>query len=222
MSNPLLVLASNSARRLQLLALGGWVFQVHPTDADESQFPAETPGDYVVRLAKSKARTCAATAHADLIILGADTAVVDGYEILGKPQDLDEAAAMLRQLRGHSHQVFTGIAVLRVSDGAIITDLCITNVTIRAYNDNEIESYVLTGDPLDKAGAYAIQHPGFKPVENLTGCYASVMGLPLCHLSRSLHKLDFAQKTDLSSKCQSVLNYTCPISSAVLGGEAIG
>jgi septum formation protein len=220
--NPILVLASNSARRFQLLAMGGWLFQVRPIDLDESQLPAETPGDYVIRLAKSKARTCAATTREDSIILGADTVVVDGGEVLGKPQDPDGATTMLHQLRGHCHQVYTGIALVRVSNGAIVTDLCITNVPMRAYDDNEIESYVLTGDPLDKAGAYAIQHPLFKPVVNLTGCYASVMGLPLCHLSRSLHKLDFACKTDISSQCQSVLNYTCQISSAVLNGEAIG
>ena len=222
MSIPLLVLASNSPRRRQLLALGGWLFHVRPTDVDEDQLPTESPGTYVLRLAESKARACAATAHEDLIILGADTAVVDGDEILGKPKNLAEAAAMLRQLRGHKHQVYTGIAVLRLSDGAIVTDLCVTSVPMRAYSDNEIDAYVLTGDPLDKAGAYAIQHPKFQPVENLAGCYASVMGLPLCHLARSLHKLDIAPKTDIAAECQSALNYACPIYSAVLRGETIG
>ena len=217
-----MVLASNSPRRRELLALGGWLFQVRPTNVDENQLPSEPPEAYVLRLAESKARVCAATAHEESIILGADTAVVDGSEILGKPKDPAEAADMLHKLRGHSHQVYTGIALLKMSDGVVITDLCITTVPMRFYSDTEIEAYVLTGDPLDKAGAYAIQHPQFQPVENLSGCYASVMGLPLCHLVRSLHKLDVAPKSDIAAECQSALDYACPISSAVLCGETIG
>ena len=204
------------------MALGGWLLHVRPVEVDESQLPGEAPGPYVLRLAESKAQACAATAHEDLTILAADTAVVDGDEILGKPKDMAKAVAMLYQLRGRSHQVYTGIAALRLSDRKLITDLCITVVPMRAYSDDEIEAYVATGDPLDKAGAYAIQHPKFHPVENLTGCYAGVMGLPLCHLTRSLRKLDIAPKTDISAACQSALNYTCPISSAVLRGEMVG
>ena len=222
MNKPLLVLASNSPRRRELLALGGWMFHTRPADVDESQIPGEAPGAYVVRLAESKARACAETAHADLTILAADTAVIDGEAILGKPKDMAEAMQMLKKLRGHSHQVYTGIAVLRLSDGRMVTDLCITDVPMRAYRDDEIEAYVATGDPLDKAGAYAIQNAGFHPVEALRGCYASVMGLPLCHLARSLHKLDIAPRSDVGAECQSALGYACPISSAVLRGEMVG
>jgi predicted house-cleaning NTP pyrophosphatase (Maf/HAM1 superfamily) len=93
---------------------------------------------------------------------------------------------------------------------------------MRDYRDDEIEAYVATGDPLDKAGAYAIQNAGFHPVEAMRGCYASVMGLPLCHLARSLHKLDIAPRTDIAAECQSALGYACPISSAVLRGEMVG
>ena len=221
-SKSLLVLASNSPRRRELLALGGWMFHVRPAEVDEKTNSGEAPGAYVLRLAESKARACAATAHADLIILAADTAVVDGEEILGKPKDMAEAIEMLRRLRGHSHQVYTGIAVLRLSDGKLVTDLCVTDVPMRTYTDDEIETYVITGDPFDKAGAYAIQHPKFHPVDKPTGCYASVMGLPLCHLTRSLRQLDIPPRTDISTECQSALDYACPISAAVLRGEVVG
>jgi len=85
---------------------------------------------------------------------------------------------MLTQLRGRTHQVYTGVALLRVIDGHLLKELCVTDVPMREYSDEEIRSYVATGDPLDKAGAYAIQHPEFRPVANMSGCYASVMGLP--------------------------------------------
>ncbi len=222
MGKPLLVLASNSPRRRELLALGGWMFHTSPAEVDESQRPGEAPGNYVLRLAESKARICAASAHEGLTILAADTAVVDGKAILGKPSDIAEAVEMLRLLRGRTHQVYTGIAVMRMSDGNLGTDLCVTDVPMRAYGDEEMDAYVATGDPLDKAGAYAIQHPKFHPVEKLTGCYASVMGLPLCHLTRTLRPLGISPKTDISAECQSSLNYTCPISAAVLRGEQVG
>ncbi len=222
MGKPLLVLASNSPRRRELLALGGWMFHTRPAEVDESQRPGEAPGTYVLRLAESKARTCAATAHAGLTILAADTAVVDGKAVLGKPKDMAEAVAMLRQLRGRTHQVYTGIAVMSMSGGNLGTDLCVTDVPMRAYGVEEMDAYVATGDPLDKAGAYAIQHPKFHPVKKMTGCYASVMGLPLCHLTRTLRPLDITPRTDIPAECQSSLNYTCPISAAVLRGEQVG
>jgi septum formation protein len=221
-NNPSLVLASNSPRRRELLRLGGWKFQTRPADVDESQKPGEAPGAYVLRLAGSKAQACAGSAQAEEIILAADTAVILGGVILGKPKDTADAVEMLKTLRGRSHQVYTGIAVLRFSDGTQVTDLCITDVPMRTYRDDEIEAYAASGDPLDKAGAYAIQNAGFHPVEALQGCYASVMGLPLCHLARSLHKLDIAPGSDIAAECQSHLSYTCPISAAVLRGEMVG
>jgi septum formation protein len=230
MASPLLVLASNSPRRRELLKLGGWTFEIRPADVDENQHPDEAPTAYVLRLAKSKARACAKifkhkgmlSTHEDIIILSADTAVVDGKAILGKPKDMNEAVKMLRQLCGRTHQVYTGIAVMRLTDGNISTDLCVTDVPMRTYSDEELSSYVATGDPLDKAGAYAIQHPKFHPVEKISGCYASVMGLPLCHLTRTLRKFDIFPKADISTECQSSLNYICPISAAVLRGEQVG
>jgi septum formation protein len=221
-AKPLLVLASNSPRRRELLALGGWMFHVRPTEVDERVRRGDAPGTYVLRLAKSKARACAKTAHKDLTILAADTVVVDGKNILGKPKDMAEAVEMLRRLRGRSHQVYTGLVVLRMSDGRLLTDLCITEVPMREYYDEEIADYVATGDPLDKAGAYAIQHPKFQPVEALAGCYASVMGLPLCHLVRTLRQVDILPAADVPARCQSALDYQCSITHAVLRGEQVG
>jgi septum formation protein len=156
------------------------------------------------------------------VIVAADTAVVVDDSLLGKPQDVAAAVQMLRRLRGRSHQVYTGLAVVKMPDGDPLTDLCITDVPMRTYSDEEIDAYVASGDPLDKAGAYAIQHPAFHPVEKLAGCYASVMGLPLCHLVRTLHKLDVLPRSDVPARCQSALHYTCPISAAVLNGEQVG
>jgi len=214
--HPLLILASNSPRRRQLLALADWMFNVIIADVDESTRANESPADYVLRLAETKAR--AITAHPNQIILAADTTVVDGNDILGKPQDNAEAFAMLTRLRGHTHQVYTGIALLRLSDGFILKELSVTDVPMRNYSDEEIKSYIQTGDPLDKAGAYAIQHPRFKPVASMSGCYAGVMGLPMCHVVRMMRKMDSPPHADVPVKCQTLLEYQCPVSRAILNG----
>ena len=217
----ILILASNSPRRKQLLSLGGWAFNVAVADVDESQLPGEKPGDYVLRLAKSKARKSAQNASEESIVIAADTSVVDGDDILGKPVDAEDAVRMLKRLRGHTHQVYTGLALLRVSDSRLLTDLSVTDVPMRNYSDNELSAYVQTGDPLDKAGAYAIQHPDFQPVENLTGCFASVMGLPLCRLTYLLGQLDLTPNSEVGTQCQTELRYDCAISDAILRGEMI-
>jgi septum formation protein len=217
---PLLILASNSPRRRQLLALTGWKFSVSAADVDESQFSNELPADYVLRLAETKARaTAVAEADADQIILAADTTVVDGSDILGKPKDGAEATTMLKRLRGHTHQVYTGVALLRPSDGLLLKDLCVTDVPMRDYSDEEILAYVQTGDPLDKAGAYAIQHPQFQPVARMDGCFASVMGLPVCHVIRLMRQVDSQPNTDFFIPCETLLEYQCPVSNAILSGE---
>ena len=216
----ILLLASNSPRRKQLLALGNWNFNIVVSDVDESQLADETPKDYVLRLAQAKALAVVEKAHPENIIIGSDTAVVDGNEILGKPKDEMDAVRMLKQLRGHTHQVFTGVAVYRVDSESMLTELCVTDVPMRNYSDDEIQAYVKTGDPLDKAGAYAIQHPDFQPVESMSGCYASVMGLPMCHVLRTLKKLDVYAMADVPLGCQTLLNYQCPVSSAILSVES--
>lgn len=216
-SSPSLVLASNSPRRRQLLSLADWSFVVSVANVDESLHEDESPADYVLRLAETKAR--AAASHEDARFhLAADTAVVDGSDILGKPKDNAEAFAMLRRLRGHMHQVYTGVALLRVSDGLLLKELSVTDVPMRDYSDEEIQAYIQTGDPLDKAGAYAIQHPQFQPVAHMEGCYASVMGLPMCHVVRMLRKLDSPPQADVPAQCQALLEYECPVSGAILSG----
>jgi MAF protein len=216
---PPLILGSNSPRRRQLLALTGWRFSVAAADVDESQYENESPTEYVLRLAEAKAR--AIEADTDQLILAADTTVVDGSDILGKPQDAAEATMMLRRLRGHIHQVYTGIVLLRPRDGQILKDICVTDVPMRDYSDAEIEAYVQTGDPLDKAGAYAIQHPEFQPVADLNGCFASVMGLPVCHVIRLMRKMEDIQPvSNFFLSCETLLEYRrCPVSNAILHGE---
>jgi nucleoside triphosphate pyrophosphatase len=214
-----LVLASNSPRRKQLLALGGWIFKVLPAEVDENPLPGESPRAYVLRLAEAKARCAAKRSGAEAIVIAADTTVVDGGDILGKPADARQAELMLRRLRGHTHQVYTALAVFTPSDGVLLTDCCVTDVPIREYSEEELRAYVSTGDPLDKAGAYAIQHPGFKPVISLQGCYANVVGMPLCHLVRTLDKLDIHPESSIPQACQASLQYACPVYPRVLAGD---
>ena len=211
------MLASNSPRRRQLLGLTGLDFSVYPADVDETPFDGEPANAYVQRLAASKARAVGAQAASDSLVIAADTTVVDGNQILGKPVDNADAARMLRQLRGRTHQVYTAVAVLRNAE--LMVECCGTDVPMRHYSDAEMQAYIESGDPLDKAGAYAIQHPGFHPVENLQGCYANVVGLPLCHLVRALRKFDIELASGLPSACQSTLGYECPIYEALLQTE---
>lgn len=205
----MLILASNSPRRRQLLTLGGWVFQVQAAEIDESVRPGETPRAYVERLAHEKVNAAAMRAPADSILVGSDTTVVIEGQILGKPADAAEARAMLTRLRGRVHQVFTGIAILNRRDGRRLSEVVCTDVPMRQYSDEEMERYIRSGDPLDKAGAYGIQHPQFQPVERMEGCYASVMGLPLCSLARLLAQVGLPPRADVAARCQAALSYHC-------------
>ena len=217
----ILVLASNSPRRRQLLALGGWDFAVNVADIDETPLAGEMPKEYVLRLAQAKALAVKDKVSRESIVIGSDTTVVDGESILGKPVDVEDAERMLKQLRGRTHQVYTGIAVYRVEDGRMFADLSITDVPMRNYSDDEIKNYIATGDPMDKAGAYAIQHPEFNPVESMNGCYAGVMGLPMCHILRALQTFEISPSADVPSACQSLLNYQCQVFPAILSGEVL-
>jgi len=201
--------------------LGNWDFTVIVADVDETPLEGETPRDYVIRLAKAKALAIQPRAELDAIIIGSDTTVVDGNEILGKPVNEQVAEKMLKQLRGRTHQVYTGVAFLRVSDGTLFTELSITDVPMRNYSDEEIRAYIKTGDPMDKAGAYAIQHPDFQPVAFMEGCYAGVMGLPLCHILRALRRFEITPAADVPAACQLLLKYQCPVSSVILSGETV-
>ncbi len=171
-----LILASQSPRRRALLAALGLTFTVDAADVDEAPLPGEAPGEMVCRLCRAKALAVAAR-HPRATVLAADTMVVLDGVLLGKPADIADAWAMLRALRGRTHQVYTAVTV--VSAGAVRSQLAISDVTMRPFSDAEIAAYVATGDPLDKAGAYAIQHPLFSPVASWAGCYAGIMGLPL-------------------------------------------
>jgi len=129
---------------------------------------------------------------------------------------------MLRRLRGRTHQVYTAIAVLDPVSSRLLTGLCGSQVPMREYSDDEIEAYIASGDPLDKAGAYAIQNSAFQPVSDFRGCFANVMGLPLCHLTRTLKEFDIAPRQDVARACQTALQYECAIYPAVLRGEIAG
>ena len=204
-----LILASNSPRRKELLSLFGGSFDVIPAHINEDRQPGELPIDYVRRLACEKASQIAEDYEG--LVIGADTIVVDGEELLGKPADEADARRMLQQLRGRTHLVFTGIAIIETTTGQSFGDVCRTDVPMRSFSDEEINAYIATGDPMDKAGAYAIQHPGFHPVENFSGCYASVMGLPICLLSVGLHHFGLEIPENLPERCQALLDYSCPI-----------
>lgn len=224
----MLVLASNSPRRKQLLTVSGWDFHVAAPSVDETVRAGEPPDEYVRRMAVSKALAVLDGPHfglpADAVILAADTVVVDSIfwqgpespgsdelEILGKPSSPKEAEAMLRRLRGRTHRVFTGLAVARASDRQLFSDVVITEVPMRAYSDAEIQMYIVTGDPFDKAGAYAIQHPVFRPVQNLQGCYTNVMGLPVCQAAELLEQAGLPPPNDFGRKCQWALDHPCEI-----------
>lgn len=213
------VLASNSPRRKQLLSVGGWKFRILPADIDETPQAEEEPAAYVMRVAESKARAVMPDCLPDEIVIAADTTVADQGKILGKPVDAADAAVVLAQLRGHSHQVITALAVIQPMRGEMYIDLAYTEVPMRDYTEAEIQAYIATGDPFDKAGSYAIQHPEFHPVENLQGCYANVVGLPLCHLERTLRKMDILPQNDVPKGCQNLLGYQCSVFEHVLQGE---
>ena len=209
------ILASNSPRREELLSLIGLPFSIVPADIAEHRWMEEAPEDYVRRLAFEKAAVVAGVHHG--VVIGADTIVADGYELLGKPLDQNDARRMLEQLRNRVHQVYTGIALLNSDSDQDHRAVCCTNVPMRGYLDSEIDSYIDSGDPMDKAGAYAIQHNGFHPVKDLQGCFASVMGLPLCHLAVGLSQFGIDIPDGLPDRCQAYLAYTCPIYAQILG-----
>jgi MAF protein len=210
-----IILASNSPRRKELFSLFGWPFEVKPADIDEDSLEREKPKDYVARLARGKADVVASQQKG--LVIAADTIVVDGEQLLGKPRDKEDARKMLEKLRGRIHQVYTGIAIIHTQSEQTYEVVCLTNVPMRYYSDQEIEAYVAGGDPMDKAGAYAIQHAGFNPVSQLSGCYASVMGLPLCHLLVGLRRFNLEIPHDLPGQCQDYLGYDCPVFTEILG-----
>jgi MAF protein len=142
--------------------------------------------------------------------------VVFAGQIIGKPADTAEAVEILTQLRGRAHQVYTALAAIRVDDEALLSEICVTDVIMRNYRDDELIAYVKSGDPMDKAGAYAIQHSVFDPVERLEGCYTNVVGLPLCSLYRLLGQLDASILQDKPLLCQALPPDPCEISQELI------
>jgi septum formation protein len=158
--------------------------------------------------------------HRSTVIIACDTVVSLDGGLLGKPCDATEATRMLRRLREQaSHAVYSAVTLLEPATDRALTDVAETQLEMRAYTDAEIAAYVASGDPLDKAGAYAIQHPSFHPVARLQGCYANVMGLPLCHLSRCMRALGIEPSHDVPTACQAHTGYDCPVSTAILNAE---
>jgi septum formation protein len=183
---PRLVLASTSPRRIALLTEADIPFDaVAPRDVAEDFRRGEPPREIVIRHARAKARSVAAD-YPGRILVGADTIVVLEGAVFGKPADEDEARAMLAYLQGRTHTVFTGLAVVDLAAGRELSDAEATDVTMRPLVMEEIAAYVATGEPLDKAGAYAIQGRGALLVERVDGDYFNVVGLPLFRLSKML------------------------------------
>jgi septum formation protein len=187
---PLLILASASARRRELLMLVGAHFESFPVDLDESPMADERAEAHVLRLAEAKARAALERGGAkrpdEAVILGADTIVTIDREILGKPGEAGAAGRMLRRLSGRVHEVWTGISLVHPEDGRAVTQAVRSIVKFAPLDAAEIERYVATGEPLDKAGGYAVQGHGALYVEAIEGSYSNVVGLPLSHLKHAL------------------------------------
>jgi septum formation protein len=191
----MLILASASPRRRELLAQAGYAFEVRPAHLNEDVRDGEDPIAYVVRLAREKAgavfseiRDQGSGISDGLIVLGADTTVVVDSVILGKPVDAEDAARMLRMLSGRTHRVITGVAV--VGAGGVEVAAEVTAVRFRSLSDEEIASYIATGEPMDKAGGYAIQGMAAKWIPRIEGDYFNVVGLPISLVATMLEGLD--------------------------------
>jgi septum formation protein len=181
-----LILASSSPRRAEILRNAGFTFEVQPAHVDETPLPDERADDYVRRLADTKARTTAQYVGRSInrgtdrtVVIGADTVVVVDGQILGKPADADDARGMLRLLSGREHDVLTGLSFVSIPEREEATLVESTRVSFLPLSAQDIEDYLLTGEPFDKAGAYGIQGIGGRFIRRIEGCYFNVMGLPL-------------------------------------------
>ncbi len=181
MSLPKLILASGSPRRAEILTSVGWEFTKDSADIDETELPNETPENYVQRLAREKAEIVAAK-YENAIVLGADTTVVINDQIIGKPLDFADAKRMITMLSGNWHEVLTGVALVKITNYELqITNVGIqkTRVKFAEMNDEEIDFLVKFGEPLDKAGGYAVQAQAALFIEKIEGDYWNVVGLPI-------------------------------------------
>ncbi|PKB64027.1 MAG: septum formation protein Maf [SAR202 cluster bacterium Io17-Chloro-G2] len=186
----MLVLASASPRRKELMAGLGLEFQVMAADVPEDQIPGETAQDMVMRLSLDKASALAGRIDAGLVI-GADSTVVLDGEVFGKPVDADDARQMLDRLSGTQHQVMTGLSVVNAATGDRQTDFMASGIKLRDLSDSEISASIQLGTLFDKAGAYAVQDQELRPAEWWRGCYSNIVGLPLCRLVDMLQALGY-------------------------------
>jgi septum formation protein len=219
----LIILASASPRRIEFFELLGLPFSAHPAHVDETPRPGESPDVLVARLSATKAAAVAQAllgaelgydAELDLgqergLVVGADTVVVLGDEVLGKPSDAAHAKQMLQRLRGRAHTVYSGVTIVEISSGRTAIHLNTTTVWMREYSEAEVDQYVASGDPMDKAGAYAIQHTVFRPVGRIEGCYSSVMGLPLGALADGLAHFGVKFPEEVATVCRARTGYPC-------------
>ena len=185
MTQPRLILASQSPRRAQLLDMLGLSFDVLPADVDETYLPGEEPGAHAERLAREKALKLAAL-HADAVVIGSDTVVVLDGDVLGKPRDEDEAVRTLMRLQGRSHVVATGVAV--VAGGHTSSGVERVDVEFVPFDEAHARAYVATGEPMDKAGAYGIQGFGATIVKRIEGDFFAVMGFPIVRFTSLLRE----------------------------------
>jgi septum formation protein len=183
-----IILASASPRRRELLRQLGLTFEVIPSKIEEDVKYGEEPCEHVLRLARLKAQEIARDQDS-AVIIAADTIVVLGGEILGKPKDEEEAFEILSQLSGRVHRVFTGFCVLDASDGSEYSEAVESKVRFKHLSPEEIRGYIKTGEPMDKAGAYAVQGRGSYMIKEIQGSYTNVVGLPLCELVEVLARI---------------------------------
>jgi septum formation protein len=212
-----LILASGSPRRQQLMRLLKVPFEVRVPEVDEQALLGEIPAELPQRFSRLKAEWVAREVSQGIVV-AADTVVVHKGDILGKPRDASHARAMLCRLRGERHRVLSGVTVIDVPTGEEITELCESLVWLRHMDDHEIEKYIASGDPLDKAAAYAVQNTQFAPVEQVVGCPANVMGLPMCHVVRNLWRLGAVLPSTLPTRCEIRYGYRCALTSYVMPG----
>lgn len=197
----ILILASKSPRRQALIKLLELPYTIQTVEVDELSVSDPDPAQDAIVTALLKSRAVSAERTHGLII-GSDTNVAIDDVVLGKPRDSAEVRQMLTFLRNRTHQVHTGIAIVDAQSGRELTNVSTNDVQMRNYSDAEIEAYIASGDPFDKAGAYAIQHEGFHPVAELSGCYAGVMGLSICLLSEMLSEFEVTIPTAVAKHCR--------------------
>ncbi len=195
------ILASGSPRRRELLSSIGLTFDVIPSDIPEVHQPGESPEEYVARLSRGKAAVIAAT-HPEAWIIAADTTVLFGDELLEKPVDADDAKRMLATISGKTHMVYTGVTVQNAARGWHDTRVAETEVRMLPLDARDIAWYVSTGEPLDKAGAYAAQGIGAIFIDSIHGSYTNVVGLPLALLFQMLRRagVDFVRESGVGSR----------------------